>query len=70
MIYDLTRATHAVFTTHACTKDTNFRLMGNRCKYMFAKELSSSLVFYLPKLAKVSLMTSIMDLAVQRSRPL
>ena len=37
-------------------------------KDMFANELSYC--FYRPKLAKVSLITSIIDLAVQRSRPL
>ena len=52
------------------TKHTKFPLQRNRCKYMFAKGLSSPLMFYLPKLANVSLITSIMDLAVQRSRPL
>jgi hypothetical protein len=70
MIYYLTRVTHAVFAMLAYKKDTRFPLMWNRWKYMFAKELSAPLVFYLPKLASVSLMTSIMDLAVQRSRPL
>jgi hypothetical protein len=69
MIYYLTRATHAIAKS-LYKKDTKFALQRNLCKYMFAKGLSPLSVFYLPKLAKVSLMTSIIDLAVQRSRPL
>jgi hypothetical protein len=70
MIYYLTRPTHAIFAILAYKKDTKFPQVGNRCKYLFAKELSTPSVFYRPKLASVSLMTSIMDLAIQRSRPL
>jgi hypothetical protein len=50
-------------TSGMCTKDANLRSRFAPLKICFPSS-------YLPKLARDSLMTSIIDLAVQRSRPL